>query len=286
MTGGRMAMAENPTLFLGANHAALRTLIERLRAEGYWNEPTEPPDFSIEVEEAVRYFQQTHLGADGKSLAADGVVGPKTWWALTNASGDPQRSRIAASIPTGIGGLRERILQVALAEHARPVVEEPNGSNRGPFVDRYLPAWTKQPGKPGPYWCCFFYSWVIHEATGSWPLETDGPQGSCQTVRRLAGKLKRFAPKLIPNGRPIPGDAFVMDRGGGHGHIGFVLRVNAERTQINTVEGNCGNRVKVGLRELSDPEIVGFIDNAPLENGSAFELGIAEATNLGRASVV
>jgi hypothetical protein len=70
---------------------------------------------------------------------------------------------------------------------------------------------------------------------------------------------------------PIPGDAFVMlyRNGGaftGRGHIGFVLRVEViggSATAIDTVEGNAGNRVKVGHRSLTAPAIVGFINQYP-----------------------
>ena len=50
---------------------------------------------------------------------------------------------------------------------------------------------------------------------------------------------------------PVPGDAFVMLYQDGTGHIGFVLRVvKANATAFNTLEGNCGNRVKVGCRQM------------------------------------
>ncbi len=71
---------------------------------------------------------------------------------------------------------------------------------------------------------------------------------------------------------PRPGDAFVMpyrDTAGpftGRGHIGFVLRVDVvegRATSIDTVEGNAGNRVKVGHRVLSDRTIVGLISQFP-----------------------
>jgi hypothetical protein len=247
-------------------------LVARLAAEGFWDGALELPDFTPELEECVRYFQRTHLGPDGRFLSADGIVGGQTWWALDHATGPAQASRIDAGVPNGIGQKRGRILDVALAEHARGVVEVPNGSNRGPMLDRYLPDWAKT-GTRGPAWCCFFYSWVVREALGQWPLNTQ--EGSCANARRKVGALGLWIPNGMHADRPVPADAFVMDRGGGHGHIGFVLRVDRVRMQINTIEGNCGNRVKVGLRRLDDPEIVGFIENVPGENASDFDLGVA-----------
>jgi hypothetical protein len=61
---------------------------------------------------------------------------------------------------------------------------------------------------------------------------------------------------------PVPGDAFVMLYQDGTGHIGCVLRVDKARnaTAFNTVEGNCGNRVKVGRRQMDQSTLVGFIN--------------------------
>jgi hypothetical protein len=223
----------------------------------------------------------THLGPKGLPLDVDGVVGPDTWWALFNASGEAQRSHIKAHIPGGLGPQRKSLLEVALGEHGKDVKEEPGGSNRGPHVDRYLPDHVKKPGEAGPPWCCFFYSWVAKEALGGWPLGKR--EGGCASARAQAGKLGLWIPKYLAQEKqhPIPGDAFVMDKGGGHGHIGYVLRVSEDGTSINTLEGNCGNRVKLGLRSLSDPQIVGFIDNVPHEQTTGFERGVVQAAKVG-----
>lgn len=273
-------MSTRPLLCLGSTHPDVQLLVERLRAEGFWTAAETPPEYSPQLEECVRDFQRTHLGPDGTFLAVDGTVGEKTWWALLNASGEAQRSGITPTIPARLGPQRTRILQVALAQHALGVAEVPNGSNRGPLIDAYLPGWART--MPGPAWCCFFYSWVVREALDRWPL---GEQiGSCLSARQRAGKLGSYIPKGTRIDRPLPADAFVMDRGGGHGHIGFVLRLSEDRRLINTVEGNCGNRVKVGTRWLDDPEIVGFIDNVPNESTPGFELGVASAPALGTES--
>ena len=41
--------------------------------------------FGQKTEDAVKDFQRTHKDASGKQLAADGVVGTNTWWALDHA---------------------------------------------------------------------------------------------------------------------------------------------------------------------------------------------------------
>ena len=97
-------------------------------------------------------------------------------------------------------------------------------------------------------------------------------------------KRQLWVPSTLRGNRPFPGDAFVMEHGDGTGHIGFVLRVSADGTTINTVEGNCGNRVKVGLRSLSAHDIVGFIDNVPDETREDFERGVLSASAVENAS--
>lgn len=265
-----------PLLFLGSVDAALGVLVERLRAQGFWS-VAPPSRFDTQLEAAVKHFQESHLGPDGVFLQVDGVVGERTWWALDNPSGAAQRSAILPSIPAGLGPKRTRILQVALDEHARGVAEDPDGSNRGPLLDKYLPEWART-GARGPAWCCYFYSWVVKEALSVYPLGV--PEGSCAKARVRAVRRGLWTPKTVRRDRPLPGDAFVFDHGGGHGHIGFVLRVSADGSQINTVEGNAGNRVKVGLRDLSEAALVGFIDNVPTESSTTFERGLSSLPRL------
>ena len=41
--------------------------------------------FGVRTEEAVKSFQKTHKGPDGKALKVDGIVGSSSWWALDEA---------------------------------------------------------------------------------------------------------------------------------------------------------------------------------------------------------
>jgi hypothetical protein len=277
-------MSKHPLLVLGSSDAAaVKLLVEKLREQGHGPTAEAPETFTLELEQAVEDFQMTHLGPSGAPLDADGVVGDETWWALFNAQGEAQRSHIAASIPNGLGPQRTSLLEVALAEHKKDVKEDPPGSNRGSHVDRYLPDHFKADAK-GPPWCCFFYSWVAKEALGGWPLGRR--EGGCASARALAGRMGLWIPKYQAAAKqhPLPGDAFVMDKGRGHGHIGYVLRVSEDGKSINTLEGNCGNRVKLGLRSLEDPQIIGFIDNVPGEQNAGFERGVVKAEQVGAAA--
>jgi peptidoglycan hydrolase-like protein with peptidoglycan-binding domain len=212
------------------------------------------------TEESVRYFQSTHVGPDGQFLDADGIVGSSTWWALRNSSGPPQASGLSWDIPDGIGPLRRKQLEIVIRERQAKVRERPDDTNWGGGVEKYRG--NRQA------WCCYFWSWGTKQATGRYPL--GAKLGACRTA------WKRAQDQGVAHNKgdyiPIPGDAFVILRRDnknkltGRGHIGFVLRVEVaggSAVAIDTVEGNTGNRVKVGRRLLSERELVGFINQYP-----------------------
>lgn len=211
--------------------------------------------FGSQTLSAVRYFQMTHLGPDKRPLKVDGIVGTATWWALHNASGPAQRYNLAGTIPEGLSDARAAALRIALGEHAAGVREIPDGSNWGDGVIKYLP------GYPAP-WCCFFVWWVMREATGAWLWgEQQGHVASAWSSARDSD-----AAFLKGKYAPVPGDMFVMLYRNSHGnltgkgHIGFVLGVSADGNQFTTVEGNAGNRVKMGLRSMGEDTLIGFIN--------------------------
>jgi peptidoglycan hydrolase-like protein with peptidoglycan-binding domain len=251
----------------------------RLAELGYWDGLLGDPSYGPKTRQAVARFQAQHLGPARAPLRVTGQVDVGTEWALANPTGPAQRSYLPSNqIPAGIGPQRRRILEVALEQHG--IAERPPGSNRGQVpnggVDKFLPSWAIT--EPGPAWCCFFVSWVCKEALGRYPLGR--VQGSCTKAWSAALGLGIAQPKTEA-ARPRPGDAFLIAHGADMAHIGFVYRVAADGSAINTVEGNCGNRVKVGKRSLLDASIAGWIDMVPdeLERG---ELGLVEAGEVGR----
>lgn len=239
-----------PLLKVGSQGDVVEKLEQILIDQGYgFNELLVDGYFDEFVEDCVAYFQMTHVGLEGESLGVDGVVGKNTWWALYNHNGGPQRNYYEPYISEGVEGAREAVLKVALAEHGIGVKEEPNGANWGDGVIKYG-------GNPGWAWCCLFVSWVVKHGMGFYPCERKF--ASCARNWEAAEKFS-----FTKKDNPIPGDQFVMlyTNSAGHlngkGHTGFVLAVSEDGQWINTVEGNAGNRVKIGKRPIS--QIYGYI---------------------------
>lgn len=239
-------------------------LVEKLTKNGCKPRPpvtSAQPKFGRAIENMVLYFQMTHQGPNGKWLDVDGVVGNDTWWALKHSTGNAQRSFLEVGIPKGIVGQRLLILETAVKEHG--VRENSGPANRGKEVDKYIPAeYTRSPTREGPPWCAYFVSWVMKEVFGRHLLGR--PVASVHSAWGHARKANRWEPKKAGH-VPTPGDAFVIlkdvpENGWCQGHIGFVLQVDRNGQSFNTVEGNCGNRVKIGRRNLGDQTLRGFIN--------------------------
>ena len=138
-----------------------------------------------------------------------------------------------------------------MGQYALGVAEVPRGSNRGPVVDKYLPKWrVRRDERPGPPWCAFFVTWCLEKALGEKPFGAN--HGSCRRLHREANI------RGMLQAEPTPGDQFVMlyrDKHGrvtSKGHTGFVLRVSGDGAEFNTIEGNCGHRLRLGTRQV-DP---------------------------------
>jgi hypothetical protein len=251
-----------------------------LRSQGYFSGAI-GGNFLEKTRAAVVYFQQTHLGPEGDPLPVTGEVAMDTWWALYHPSGAGQQSHLPSAPSTLLTPLRTAVLDLASGEHRAGICEIPDGSNWGGGVSKYLQA----AGSAGNPWCCFFWSWCVHAATGAHPFGR--PMGHVLTTWRRA-QAKGWA-RDKAGYAPIPGDAFVMlyrnKKGSlsGTGHIGFVLRTDRVQNAraFNTVEGNCGNRVKVGRREMSQGTLIGFINQYPAEEQpTSWEAGLVAASDV------
>lgn len=251
-------------LRFGDKGSEVAEMAELLAAQGCPPRPPisgDTPVFGRAIENAVLYFQMTHLGETGDWLEVDGVVGPATWWALEHSTGEPQRSFLEFAVPEGIDGQRKALLRTAAEQ--RGVREDSEWPNRGSEVDKFFPPEIiSSPNKEGRPWCCYFVSWTAREVYGRHILGR--PVASCWVAWQRACEHHRWLPNE-PNVVPTPGDAFVIlhaepESGWCTGHTGFVLQVAADGESFNTVEGNCGDRVKLGLRTLTDPLLRGFIN--------------------------
>lgn len=200
--------------------------------------------FDEHVEDAVELFQLQHIGKDGDQLISDGIVGPATWWALENPSGDAQRSHLSVtSIDLDLTPVRVKLMELLLREHSKDVRESPDGSNRSRDIDQY---WGET-GLIGHPWCCAFVSWGLDQV-----LEAAVGEGFGGAYHVGVMKMLRTASRL---GRrveaPKPLDVFVQEKKRGKGHTGFVVGVSSDDKTIYTCEGNCGNRLKLGKRKAN-----------------------------------
>jgi hypothetical protein len=254
LDGDAYALDARKPIHKGMHHPDVEILKRILRRNGFWA-GSNSTFFGAETENAVKYFQSTHIDKDGKFLLTDGVVGPKTWWALYNASGPEQQN----NIPTPKTEFEERygmlsitrqvFLDAALKEHYERTHEIPDGSNKGDGVNKLIAGFGPAP------WCMLFVSWLHKQATGEWPL---GHQHAhVQTFWRDASKAGMT---LAKSAVPAPGDCIVWAFPGGSGHIAVVVATSASGKTINTIGGNEGNRVKLGVRyPEQERHVVGYV---------------------------
>lgn len=162
----------------------------------------------------IREFQGKNYDCVGDRLKADGVIGPKTAWALAIASLDPRRQAIVIRACACVG------------------IAETGGSNRGHDVE----AWLERAGAlPGDPWCASFASWCISVA--GLPIVR-------QAGAQALGKMFPPAPS------PSPGDVMWFPTGSWTGHCGIVVGVGAD--EVATVEGNNDNAVRCVRRLRND----------------------------------
>lgn len=130
--------------------------------------------------------------------------------------------------------------------------EKPLGSNWGHPVQDYLAAVGI--GFPAS-WCMAFVYWCHVQAGASKQLYRSG--GVLKVWNNTPAKYKVYKD-------PQPGDIFIMDKGNGLGHTGFVEKTDG--TFIYTIEGNTndtGSREGIEVARLQRPIkhklIIGYI---------------------------
>lgn len=216
-------------------------------------------DFGSQTHHAVQLFQSRFTDSIAHPLTVDGVVGPVTWAALF----EPDPAIIGRSNEVCSEALRIAGMQVG-------VMESPRGSNRGVDVDRYLRSVGINPNAGSFAWCAAFVFWCFEQAS-----ERLGRLNPCiksagaldhwraagmQGIRRITPDTAREHPEKI-----MPGSVFVLDTGGGHGHVGFVEHQIGG--VLTTIEGNTnvgGSREGIGVFRRTGRSVWnvnrGFID--------------------------
>lgn len=128
-----------------------------------------------------------------------------------------------------------------MGEHDKGVHEDPDGSNLSPDINTY---WGRT-GVIGKAWCCAFVSTALYKALGYYPISGKHYLG----VQKMYLAAKKEGLVVF---KPKPGCVFIQIKPSGQGHTGLIVGLSNDDKRIVTLEGNCGNRVKMGCRLLSD----------------------------------
>lgn len=175
---------------------------------------------------AVKLFQATHRDQNGLPLEIDGKLGSLSWVALFGTG------TVTVTEDTSNPLLAEAI---RIAQSQIGVMEEPPGSNRGKKVEAYQ---ASVGINPGDFWCAAFLYWCFQKAAEN--LDRKNPvlkTGHCMTHwndtpgKKIAAADAVNKPSLIK-----PGQIFIINTGGSHGHTGLVEKVDGGF--IHTIEGN------------------------------------------------
>jgi lysozyme family protein len=226
-------------------------------------------DFGQQTLAAVKLFQARTFDSDGRALSVDGVIGRTTWNALFSQA--PVTEPVPAPVPAPANDLLRKVIDVAAAEEAEHIREQPLGSNRGPRVDEYLRAAGLDPSKGSYAWCASFIVWCFEKASRSMGLASPAPRTA--GVHDMWQKAGRAGFRRIPYEMAIgdpglvqPGHVFFIDTGGGHGHVGFVA--GRKGSDFATIEGNTnelGGREGIGVFARTRPvrqATLGFVEFA------------------------
>jgi peptidoglycan hydrolase-like protein with peptidoglycan-binding domain len=214
----------------GSKGNAVLQVQKELKAAGISPGPLDG-DFGPKTKAAVMKYQRAH------HLAVDGVVGSKTWSALTHdqfkpgAPSKPKPGKPVAKPSPVSGGRPSTKVQKLLAEARKHLGFHEGSGNRNPF--------SKALGRPPEAWCADFVSYCAKKA--GLHVNTASAQQVANQIKAQGGWKGRHNPQ--------PGDAVTFRWDGSHGwadHVGLVERVfkRGGQTYIQTIEGNSGDRVR------------------------------------------
>lgn len=156
----------------------------------------------------IAAFQRLHVGPDGKQLLPDGVIGPKTQWALDLEELPHWRQTIVLTALKW-NGLREK------------------APNTGDEIDAWLAACRQPPGQP---YCAAFACMC---------LRAGGIEAREASTHRLAAMFPATY-------APLPGDLLFLLRPDFTGHVDVVTGVGGGG--VSVCGGNVDDGVRAGLR--------------------------------------
>ncbi len=217
----------------GSKGSSVVSVQKELKAAGINPGPVDG-DFGAKTRAAVMSYQRKH------HLAVDGVVGAKTWSALTRDDFKPARAASAKphagkkptrTLASASPGRPSSKVQKLLAEARKHLGFHEGSGNRNPF--------SKALGRPPEAWCADFVSYAAKKA--GLRMNTASAQGVADAIKAQGGWKGRSNPK--------PGDALTFRWDGSRGwadHVGLVEKVfkRGGQTYVQTIEGNSGDRVR------------------------------------------
>lgn len=198
-------------------------------------------------------WQSKHTDHEGKPLDPDGVLGPRTRWALAIDSLPAERKKVVLYAVEHVG-----------------IKEVPMGSNRGPDIDYWLKrcgvSIPKDPKEPAPKnaWCAAFVSYIVSLASSV-----------IRKFARVYDWVHKSGLKRVSIEDVQAGDLGCFLNEDRTGHIWVVIGKQMGETGWVTmnVEGNTGNACRTTLRKhttrtiylqtFGPPAAPGIIDTTP-----------------------
>ena len=187
---------------------------------------------------AVKLFQAMHRDQNGNAMEIDGKIGSVTWAVLFGQETVP-------FVDDNSNQLLTEALKIAISQIG--VMEDPPGSNKGKKVEEYQASVGLD---AGTFWCAAFIYWCFQKASEQ--LTRNNPllkTGHCMTHWNNSPAKKIKAADAVNKPSLLkPGQIFLINTGGSHGHTGMIESVDGGF--IHTIEGNSdpeGGRNGIGV---------------------------------------